>query len=151
MLACGEASQRLAIRSDQRPRTEDASVLRTIRGATSRTAREGFAIRRYGSVYGSGLRCGVTTMHPVAKEFLVGLAKLGARATAAAVDVALEEAQTLVGEVQTRLSNGRQKAQSIGKRPRAGVGKVKVSVSKPQQTDFRGVEVDAEVVEGEGQ
>ncbi len=88
-------------------------------------------------------------MHPVAKEFLVGLAKLGARATAAAVDVALEEAQTLVGEVQTRLSNGRQKAQSIGKKPR-GVGKVKVSV-KPQQTDFRGVEVDAEVIEGEDQ
>jgi hypothetical protein len=93
-------------------------------------------------------------MHPVAKEFLVGLAKLGARATAAAVDVALEEAQELVGEVQTRLSKGRAKAQTIGKKPRAGVGKVKVSVSRPgqreskPQTDF-GFEVDAEVVEGE--
>jgi hypothetical protein len=92
-------------------------------------------------------------MHPVAKEFLVGLAKLGARATAAAVDVALEEAQTLVGEVQSRLSNGRAKAQSIGKKPRGtGVGKVKVSVKRPDssaQTDFRGVEVDAEVIEEE--
>jgi hypothetical protein len=80
-------------------------------------------------------------LHPAAKELLVGLAKLGARSTAAALDVALEEAQDLVGEWQTRIGNGRRKAQKISKKPRENV---KVSVA---QTDARGVDVEAEVME----
>jgi hypothetical protein len=56
-------------------------------------------------------------MHPALHELLVGLGRLGKRAAAAAVGTALEEAQTVASEVQSRIARGRSQAQEMGRRP----------------------------------
>jgi len=56
-------------------------------------------------------------MHPALQQLLIGLGQLGKRAAAAAVDTALEEAEVVVKDVQTRIKAGRSQAQTIGKRP----------------------------------
>lgn len=56
-------------------------------------------------------------MDPRIIDVLRGLGRIGARATAAAVDTALDEAEEFVAEIADRIRTGRATAQSIGKKP----------------------------------
>ena len=57
------------------------------------------------------------TLLGIANDFLVGLAKSGAKAAARAVDSVLEDFEDRAEEVQARIKAGRSKAQSVGARP----------------------------------
>jgi hypothetical protein len=60
-------------------------------------------------------------VHPVARETLLALGRVGARVVASGVDAALEAAdevvKTAAQEVATRISRGRAHAQKIGRAP----------------------------------
>jgi hypothetical protein len=60
----------------------------------------------------------MSEMHPVIYELLRGLGKLGKRALAAGVDTALEEAEIVARNVQTRIQAGRKQAQEMSQRPK---------------------------------
>lgn len=85
-------------------------------------------------------------IHPLARDFIAGLARLGARAAAAAVDVALEEGQALASEVQTRLKRGRDKASEINTATKPKTSRIKVEA---QKTDDEGDTNRVDVIDAE--